>query len=119
MVDGGEVKTTFETATFNHPNTTSETDLIEFLTLKKFVVLNLDFINLTQSTTINVYDKIDGTNYRLLSTKIYPNDYDTNIIAVSVILDGGGQDMKITLTSGILEGSARDILADIRKEDRE
>jgi hypothetical protein len=27
--------------------------------------------------------------------------------------------MKITLTSGILEGSARDILADIRKEDRE
>lgn len=119
MVDAGEIKTTFETITYTHASSTTETDLVEYTSLKELITTNLDFVNLAQITTIKVYDKVDGTNYRLLSTKVYPTDYDTDIIVVAVILDGGGQDMKITLTSGTVEGSTKNIPANIRTENRE
>ena len=118
MVDGGEVKTTFETRTFNHPNTTSETDLITFTSLKKLISIDLDLTNLAQDTTITVYNKVDGTNFRIKTIRVYPTQYNGAAIA-TVVFDGAGQDMKATLTSGTVEGAIRTIASDIRKENRE
>lgn len=118
MADDGEVKFTFETDTFSHPNTTTETDLVEFTLVTQNIGISLDMINFTQDTTIRVFEKIDGTNYRQRPSKIYPTDYSTGQIGIEVILDGRGRDMKITLESAVVEGGATSIPAVIRTEYR-
>ena len=114
MPDGGEIKTTFETDTYSHPDTTTETDLVEYTGLKNYIVTNLDMSNFGESTTVRVYDKVDGTNYRQVSQKIYPDDYETGTEVATFVLDGAGQDMKVTLQSAVAEGGATSVPADIR-----
>ena len=118
MPDLGNSRTQFQSQTLSHPNTLTETDLIEYTTLKNLVKLHFDMTNITQISTIRVYDKTDGTNYRLLSIKEFPTDYDTGVETIVAILDGAGQDMKVTLESTILEGSAKDIVTTSRETTR-
>lgn len=119
MVDAGEVKTNFETQILTHPDTTTETDLIEFTNLREKLIIAMDLSNLAQITTIRVFNKTDGTNYRQRSQKIFPTDYDTGTEEAVAILSGTNQDMKITLESGITEGAARTIPLAIREESTE
>lgn len=114
MADAGEIKTYFETATLTHPNTTTETDLVEYIGLRDLLGISLDMTNILQTTTIRVYNKTDSTNYRQRSQKVFPTDYETGTEEIFAELDGTGQDMKITLESGTVEGSAKNIPADIR-----
>ena len=118
MVDAGEIKTTVTNETLTHPDTTTETDLIEYtssIDLKSQIQLYVGLKNLTQTTTITVYYKTDGTTYDQGPTKEYPTDYDTNQTVVPIILDMAGQDTKITLTSGTAEGAVRDIYVNRRR----
>jgi len=118
LVDAGEVTTVLRTISFSHPNTVVETDLVEHLNLTELIDHHFDFSNLLQQTTIRVFEKIDGITYRNMSTKIFPDDYEDGTKGVVVILDGSGRDMKITLKSGIAEGSAKNIPASVRDEIR-
>lgn len=118
LVDAGEIKTIVGNVSFSHPNTTVETDLDEHIKLTELDYHTLDFSNLTQITTIRVYEKTDGINYRLLSQRVFPDDYDTGVETIIVILNGGGQDMKITLQSAVAEGSAKSIPGTIRNDIR-
>lgn len=118
MVDAGEVTNVLRAPSFSHPNTTVETDLVEHLLLTELIDHHFDFSNLTQQTTIRVFEKIDGITYRKITTKVFPDDYETGTEGVVVILDGSGQDMKITLQSSIAEGSAKAIEASVRDEIR-
>lgn len=118
MVDAGEITTVLRTILFSHPNTTVETDLVEHLNLEELIDHHLDFSNLAQITTIRVFEKIDGSNYRQISQKVFPTDYEIGTLGVVIILDGSGQDMKITLESSIAEGSAKNIFGSIRDEIR-
>ncbi len=75
MVDAGEIKVFFRNVLFFHPNTLDETDLVEHLLFKEKDTHYFDFSNFTQDTTIRVFEKIDGINYRQLSQKVFPTDY--------------------------------------------
>lgn len=119
MVDAGEVQNVFRTVIFSHPNTIVETTLVEHLLLKDKNVHHFDFTNLAQDTTIRVFEKSDGSTYRQISQRVFPTDYEVNTEVVFVILDGVGQDMKITLESAIAEGSAKDIPGSVRDETRQ
>ena len=96
MVDAGEIEVFFRNVQFSHPNTTVETDLTEHLLLTEKDTHHFDFSNLTQQTTIRVLEKVDGTFYKQLSRRIYPDDYESGTEVVIIILDGAGQDMKLT-----------------------
>lgn len=119
MVDAGEIEVFFRNVLFSHPNTTAETDLTEHLLLVEKDTHHLDLSNLTQQTTIRVFEKIDGVVYKQLSSRLYPDDYELGTQVVIVILDGAGQDMKITLQSSVAEGAARAIGASVRDEIRQ
>lgn len=119
MADAGEIKTVLRDVLFSHPNTTVETILAEHLSITEIDYHHFDLSNLLQSTTIRVYEKTDGTNYRLLSQRVYPDDYDDGIKTVVIVLNGGGHDMKITLQSSTSEGSAKSIPGNVRDDLRE
>lgn len=113
-MDAGEQIPYFEKYTnLSHANTLDETDFIEFSgstepfigPLRDKKIISLDMVNIAQKTTISVYNKIDGVNYRLRSFKRFPDDYNTNILEILAILEGLNQDMKITLRSGVGSGA--------------
>ncbi len=118
MVDAGEVKTVLRPILFSHPNTTVETDLVEHIGITEIDYHHFDLTNLTQATTIRAYEKTDGTNYRLLSSRVFPDDYDAGVETIILVLNGSGNDMKITLQSEIAEGSAKDIPGNVRDDIR-
>lgn len=114
MVDAGEITTVLKTRTFNHPNTTVETDLVEHILLTEKEQHHFSFRNLTQQTKIRVFERIDGSVYdQLGDTVTFPDDFG-DAKGVIIVLDGAGQDMKITLESVVSEGAARVIEASIR-----
>ena len=119
MVDAGEVTTVLRERTVNHPNTTAETDLIEHLLLTERITHHISFDEITQQTLIRVLEKIDGTNYENIDAggATFPDDFG-DATGVTIVLDGAGQDMKITLTSSVAEGASRELKLTARDEIR-
>lgn len=118
MVNLGEVTTVFRNVTFSHPDSILEEVLVEHLNLTQLIDHHFDFSNLTQQTTIRIFEKADGVNYKLLSIRVFPDSYDAGIEIVGIILNGADQDMKITLQSTLAEGSAREIKGTVRDNRR-
>jgi len=110
MPDVGSITTVLRSVSFSHPNSTSEEILVEHLSLTELIDHHFDFTNLLQQTTIRVFEKADGITYEQIGEpRIFPDDYGANTGIVRIVLDGAGQDMKITLQSTLAEGSAKTI----------
>ena len=110
MPDAGSITTVLRDVTFSHPNTTTETNLVEHFSLTELIDHHFDFSNILQQTTIRVFEKADGVTYKQIGNpRIFPDDYGVNTKIVRIVLDGAGQDMKITLQSTLAEGSAKEI----------
>lgn len=116
MVDGGEVKTTFIKKNVAYIGTGSDVDFLTFTNLKDKIIVHISTTNLLNPTTIKVKETINGVSDHVPSTKIFPTDFDSGITSLIYVLDGGGENMKITLQS-IAAGSV-DIGINQRREDR-
>lgn len=77
--------------------------------LMEYAIILLDMNALTQNVTIRTYIKIDGTNYRLISSAVFPTDFPTNAKGVPIELYPMSVGWKITLQSGVTEGVSRNI----------
>ncbi len=99
------------TGTIAHPAGVGEEDSLEIspAELIDYPIILLDMNALTQDTTIRTYIKIDDTNYRLISSAVFPTDFPTNAKGVPIELYPMSVDWKITLQSGVTEGVSRDI----------
>ena len=95
--------------TFSHSNNIDVQELLEFTSLVDVVKLSVDFNAMSNPLTIKTFSKVDGTNYRQASVKVYPNDFDTDTKTAEIILQGKGQDQKITIQSKQLEGQSTSI----------
>lgn len=112
MPDVGSITTVLRNVSFSHGPGTAEEILVEHLSLTELIDHHFDFSNLSQvnETTIRVFEKADSITYRQIGeTRIFPTDYGINTQIVRIILDGAGQDMKITLQSAVDEGSTKTI----------
>ena len=115
MPDVGSVTTVLRSVSFTHGPGTTEQDFVEHLSLTELIDHHFDFTNLTQQTTIRVFEKADGITYEQIGEpRIFPDDYGINTGIVRIVLDGAGQDMKITLQSSSDEGSSRTINGTVR-----
>ena len=119
MVDGGEIKSSFQTKTLTHPNTLTETPLITFLALKSkvFLVIDMSNLSLVNPTIIRVFSKVIGATYKQTSRASFPTDYETGTVAVFVELNGFGTDAQVTLQSTVAEGSIKNIPIGFREEE--
>lgn len=118
MPDAGEQKIVFRSVSFNHPISIAEIDLVVHAAITEKDTHHFDFSVFTQNTIIRVYERINTTDYRVIGKKIYPTDFETDVTGVTIILDGAGQDMKITLQSEIVESAIRTVVGTIRDEIR-
>ncbi len=112
MPDVGSITTVLRSVSFTHGPGTTEDDFVEHLSLTELIDHHFDFSNLSQvnATTIRVFEKADAITYRQIGEdRVFPDDYGTNTQIVRIVLDGAGQDMKITLQSSVDEGSAKTI----------
>lgn len=124
MPDAGENKTVLRNVEFIHPNSTDEEILVEHIKITEIDHHHFDFSNFNNAVTIRVYEKIDGNIYKSLSSSLYPTDYTNPSTGLTpeiviIVLNGGGQDMKITLQSSISEGSGTTIKGTVRDELRQ
>jgi hypothetical protein len=93
---------------YSHADGTTEDDALIYLALKDKIEITLDMTNMTQSVTVRIYEKTDGTNYRQVTRGIYPTEFSPNEV-IAIEITGKGMDNKITVQSGVTEGDARDI----------
>jgi len=94
-----------------HPDGVGEEVALEFIHegVADYPAVLLDLNALTQNTTIRLYVKVDGTNYRLVTPAVFPGDFPANAKVVPIVLYPTGKDWVITLQSGIAEGADRSI----------
>ncbi len=112
MPDVGSVTTVLRSVSFTHGPGTDEQILVEHSSLTELIDHHFDFSNLSQvnATTIRVFEKADGITYEQIGeNRVFPDDYGADTKIVRIVLDGAGQDMKITLQSSVSEGSAKTI----------
>ena len=106
---GNTIKSVPAAGTYTHPNDTTEHDVLEFSAETQDIHISLDVSALTQPVEIREYEKIDGTNYRQISLKTYPDDFDTGTDAITIYFKQKNKDYKVTLKSTVAEGASRDI----------
>ena len=106
---GNTIKSVPVAGTYTHPDDTTEHDVLEFSAATQDIHISLDVSALTQPTEIREYEKIDGTNYRQISLKTYPDDFDTGTNAITIFFKQKNSDYKVTLKSTVAEGASRDI----------
>jgi hypothetical protein len=105
---GGSVAST-SNGTYVHSNVTTEEDAITITANADKTVISMDMSLLAQTTTIRVYEEIDGTVAESFTEKVWPTDFEANTEAMEITLIGKGRDQKITFQSGTLEGATRNI----------
>jgi len=95
--------------TYSHPDDTSEHDVLEFSAALQDISLALDLSALTQPVEIREYEKIDGTNYRQVSFKSFPQDFDFDTDTVLIYIQQRNKDYKVTLKSTTAEEASKSI----------
>lgn len=109
MPDLSDSRTQFSNESHNQVNNTAEQIIMEFLLLRDFIHIDLDLDVITQTTILKIFERVDGTNYSEVKSVIFDptyvvGDFDTDVMVVETELDGGGQDMKLTMQSTVAEG---------------
>ncbi|RLG34408.1 hypothetical protein DRN97_02545 [Methanosarcinales archaeon] len=106
---GNTIKSVPVAGSYTHPDDTNEHDVLEFSAATQDIHISLDVSALTQPVEVREYEKIDGTNYRQISLKIYPDDFDTGTDAITIYFKQKNKDYKVTLKSTATEGASRSI----------
>jgi hypothetical protein len=92
---------------FSLPNDVAEHTVLAFTAAQQLVNVELDLSNLTQINTIREYVQVDATNYRQLSAKTYPTNYDPGTYAAILDYVQKGVLYQITMQAAVAEGAIR------------
>jgi len=95
--------------TFSLANNTTEQDLLVIAAARQHLDIELDMSNLTQVNTIREYVQVDGANYKCISKKEFPTDFDDEAKAIVLSFVQKNAAYKITTQASVAEGAARDI----------
>jgi hypothetical protein len=94
-------------STYSHPTGVTEQDVVVLSGIDEEMEIVFDCVNLLQATTIRIYEKTDGINYRLNQSAVYPTEFvDKNVL---IKINGKGMDAKITFQSAVAEGSSKNV----------
>jgi hypothetical protein len=96
-------------AVYAHPNGLGENDALIFAAANQQIDLRFDVNALTQATTIREYEQVDAANYREISAKVFPADFDPGCTAVALSFVQANALYKITFQSAVAEGAGRNV----------
>lgn len=97
------------TGTFSLVNDTNEQDALVIAAARQLVDIELDMVNLAQNNTVREYVQVDGVNYRQISAKVFPTDFDTGTKAVLLSFPQKNALYKVTLQAAVAEGAAKNV----------
>jgi len=97
------------TGTFSLVNNILEQDCLIFAVANQIVDIELDMSNLVQTNTVREYVQVDGANYRQVSAKVFPTDFDAGTKCASLSFTQKNSLYKVTLQASIIEGSAKNV----------
>jgi len=116
MPDLSDSRTQYSIELHTQVANTSEQIIREFTKLRDLIHLDLDVDELTQTAVFKIFERVAGgvTPYTEVSSATYDptfvtGDFDTDVKIIGTELDGGGQDMKVTLQSIVAESMDRTI----------
>jgi hypothetical protein len=109
VADGESGQNANAVGTYAHQNNTNEQDAIVFAAGKIPATVSFDMNNLAQSTTVRIYEQVDGANYRLLNSAVFPTDYPAGVKVVEVSFTRKNRACKVTFQSGTGEGSSKNV----------
>lgn len=101
--------TTGITTPYVQPNDILEHTVFTLTGAMQQVDTDFDVFNLTQNNTFREYIAIDGTNYRCVSAKVFPNDFDTGAVVVAASMVQKNYGYRITMQAAGLEGATRNV----------
>jgi hypothetical protein len=107
-VGGGQTETV---STFVLQNNTDEQTMLEVTPeeLKDYPVLLFDLDATTTEIMVRIYIKVDGINYRLVNSALFPSQFEEDVRSVAVELYPLSMTWKVTLQSFDGEGETRNI----------
>jgi len=110
MPDFSESRTQYSNESHTQVNNLNEQIVQEFTNLRDSIHIDMDLDTIGENIIVKIFEKVDGTNYTQVRDALFDptyvtGDFDDDIKIVEVDLNGGGQDMKLTLQSVVLEGS--------------
>jgi hypothetical protein len=100
---------TITPGTYSLLNNTNEQDCLVFAATAELIEIELDVSNLTQVNTIREYVQVDDANYRQISAKVFPTDFDSGTKAITLSFMQKDTLYKVTLQASVAEGAARDV----------
>lgn len=96
--------------TYTYTNSGGEQTIVTITTTARKLIdgIWLDLVNMTQSGTIKLYYKVDGTNYREVTSFYFDPSTDSDCLFMNLSM-GITDDLKVTYTEATDEGADRDI----------
>lgn len=97
------------TGTFTLANDALEQDAIIFVAAKQIVHIRFDMNACVGTIIVREKEQVNAADYRQLSVKAYPADFDLGTKAISITHVCVGVLYKVTMQAQVAEGVARDI----------
>ncbi len=94
---------------YSQPDDLVEHDVILIPAATQLISIEMDMSSLTQKNSIREYAQVDGANYRLVSAKLYPDNFDIGTKAVLLEYAQKASAYKVTMQAEGIEGAARDV----------
>jgi len=92
--------------TYVHAAGVTEQDALVSDASTRRVSVRFDMIGFAQDVIVREYERIDGVNYREVSYKTFPTDFDTGCEAVYIEFIQANADYRVTFQSVVSEGVA-------------
>jgi hypothetical protein len=106
---GGGAVGVVTTGNFNLADNVLQQDCLIFVAADQKIEVELDLNTLTQINTIREYVQTDGVNYRQISARVFPNQFDNATKPVIITFTQKNSLYKITLQASVAEGAIRAI----------
>lgn len=88
---------------YAHQIGVAEADAIVFAAAVQEIEVRFDMNALLQITTVREYEQINGADYRLITSRIFPTDFDPGCTAVVVAFKQANAIYRITFQSAVAE----------------
>ena len=91
------------TSAYAHQIGVGEADALVFAAAIQEIEVRFDMNALLQITTVREYEQVNGADYRLITARIFPTDFDVGCTAVVVAFKQANALYRITFQSALVE----------------
>lgn len=93
------------TGTYSHAVGVAEQEALVFAAGRREIAVRFDVSGFVQNTTIREYEQVNGSDYRIVTSRVWPTDFDPGCVAASVVFNQALARYRITFQSVLAEAA--------------